>query len=37
MFVEALAGGPRMRAAVRELLDGMEQNAEALLEAPRRA
>ena len=33
MFVEALAGGPRLRAAVRELLDGMEQSAEALLES----
>ncbi len=32
MFVEALAGGPRVRAAVRELLDGIEQNAELLLD-----
>ncbi len=32
MFVEALAGGPAVRAAVRRLLDGMERNAEALLE-----
>ena len=32
MFVEALAGGPKVRAAVRELLDAMERNAEALLE-----
>ena len=31
MFVEALAGGPRVRAAVRELLDAMERNAEPLL------
>lgn len=33
MFVEALAGGPRLRAAVRALLDGMEENAEALLQS----
>ena len=32
MFVEALAGGPRVRAAVREALDGMERNAELLLD-----
>ena len=32
MFVEALAGGPRVRAAVREVLAGMEQSAEALLD-----
>jgi len=32
MFVEALAGGPRVRGAVRSLLDGMERNAEVLLE-----
>ncbi len=36
MFVEALAGGPRLRAELRMVLDGMEQNAEVLLEgAPR--
>jgi AcrR family transcriptional regulator len=32
MFVEALAGGPRVRAAAREVLDTMEKNAEALLD-----
>ena len=32
MFVEALAGGPRLRAELRHVLDGMEQNAEALLD-----
>ena len=32
MFVEALAGGPRVREAVRKNLDGMEQSAELLLE-----
>ena len=32
MFVEAPADGPRVRAAVREVLDGMEQNAELLLD-----
>ena len=32
MFVEALAGGPRVRAAVREVLDAMELSAEALLD-----
>jgi AcrR family transcriptional regulator len=32
MFVEALAGGPRVRAALREVLGGMEQNAELLLD-----
>jgi len=32
MFVEARAGGPRVRAAVRRLLDGMERNGEVLLE-----
>jgi AcrR family transcriptional regulator len=31
MFVEALAGGPEVRAAVREVLDGLERNAELLL------
>jgi AcrR family transcriptional regulator len=31
MFVEALAGGPKVRAAVRELLDAMERNGELLL------
>jgi AcrR family transcriptional regulator len=32
MFVEALAGGPRLRAELRSVLDGMEQNAELLLD-----
>jgi AcrR family transcriptional regulator len=32
MFVEALAGGPAVRAAVRQLLDAMEHNGELLLE-----
>ncbi|HEX9481020.1 MAG TPA: TetR/AcrR family transcriptional regulator [Solirubrobacteraceae bacterium] len=32
MFVEALAGGPRLRTEMRAVLDGMEQNAEVLLE-----
>ncbi len=34
MFVEALAGGPRVRAAVRGLLDAIERNAETLLDNP---
>jgi AcrR family transcriptional regulator len=32
MFVEALAGGPRLRAAIRRVSDGMAQSAEALLD-----
>ncbi|MEA2215882.1 MAG: hypothetical protein QOK19_1443 [Solirubrobacteraceae bacterium] len=32
MFVEALAGGPRLRGELRSVLDGMEQNAEMLLD-----
>jgi AcrR family transcriptional regulator len=32
MFVEALAGGPRLRAELRSVLNGMEQNAELLLD-----
>jgi AcrR family transcriptional regulator len=32
MFVEALAGGPAVRDAVRRLLDGLERNGEALLD-----
>ena len=32
MFVEALAGGPRLRAELRSVLDGMEQSAEMLLD-----
>lgn len=34
MFVEALAGGPRLRAELKNVLDGMEQSAEALLGSP---
>lgn len=33
MFVESLAGGPRLRAELRTVLDGMEQSAEMLLES----
>ncbi len=33
MFVEALAGGPSVRTAVRGLLDAMEGNAEGLLDS----
>jgi len=32
MFVEALAGGPRLRSELRSVLDGMEQSAELLLD-----
>jgi AcrR family transcriptional regulator len=32
MFVESLAGGPRVRAELRAVLDGMERNAELLLD-----
>jgi AcrR family transcriptional regulator len=32
MFVEALAGGPRLRAQLHSVLDGMEHNAELLLD-----
>jgi AcrR family transcriptional regulator len=32
MFVEALAGGPRLRSELRSVLDGMEQSAEVLLD-----
>ncbi len=32
MFVEALAGGPRLRAEMRKVLDGVEHSAEALLD-----
>ncbi len=32
MFVEALAGGPRVRAQMRQVLDGIAQSAEALLD-----
>lgn len=32
MFVEALAGGPRLRAEMRKVLDGVEQSAETLLD-----
>ena len=33
MFVEALAGGPRLRSELRSVLDGMEQSAELLLDS----
>src|SRR5258708_8178563 len=32
MFVEALAGGPRLRTEMRAVLDGIGQNAQVLLE-----